>query len=123
MNDRARTPAGWPAGVRPPGDPEWRRSAVGWLLDQCPADYRGYPVLARHPVALLHLAVHHVGAQLQANRQALAGARSRLRELPPPALAEVVEVLELEQVRLQAATRGLTLVAEAMRRAPNGPRQ
>jgi hypothetical protein len=119
VNANARVPAGWPVGVHPPADPDWQRSAVGWLLDQCPADYRRYPVLARHPLGLLHLAVHHVEAQLNANRQALATARSRLRELPPPAVAEIVEVLEVEQIRLQAATRGLTLVGEALRRRPN----
>jgi hypothetical protein len=87
---------------------------VAWLLDQCPADYRGYPVLARHPTALVHLAAHHLDAQLNANRQALATARARLRELPPPVVAEVVEVLEIEQIRLQGVTRGLTLVGEAL---------
>jgi hypothetical protein len=87
------------------------------MFDQCPADYRGHRVLSRHPVALLHLAVHHVEAQLQGNRQALASVRSRLRGLPPPVLAEVVEVLEIEQVRLQAVMRGLSLVADALRRS------
>lgn len=109
-----RVPPGWPDQVRPPDSPDWQRSAVGWLLDQCPADYRGYPVLARHPVALIHVAAHHVDAQLHGNRQALAAVRSRLRELPPPALAEVVEVLEIEQIRLQAVARGLTLVGDAL---------
>jgi hypothetical protein len=109
-----RVPPGWPDQVRPPGSPDWQRSAVGWLLDHCPAEYRGYPVLSRHPAALVHLAVHHVRAQLQGNRQALAEVRTRLRELAPPALAEVVEVLEIEQVRLQSVARGLTLVGEAL---------
>jgi hypothetical protein len=109
------TPPGWPGEVRPPGTPGWERSAVSWLLDQCPADYRGYPVLARHPLALVHLAAHHVDAQAHANRQALATVRTRLRDLAPNVLAEVVEVLELEQVRLQAAARGLTLVGQGLR--------
>lgn len=114
MSPQPRVPPGWPEQVRPPGSPDWQRSAVSWLLDQCPADYRGYPVLSRHPAALVHLAARHVEAQLHGNRQALAGVRSRLRDLPPGALAEVVEVLEVEQIRLQAATRGLTLVGQAL---------
>lgn len=114
MTERRRVPPGWPDRVLPPEAPDWQRSAAGWLLDQCPADYRGYPVLARHPAALVHLASHHVEAQLHGNRQALATVRARLRELPAPVLAEVVEVVEMEQVRLQAVARGLTLVAEAL---------
>lgn len=114
MSPAAHVPPGWPAEVRPVADPDWQRSAVSWLLDQCPADYRGHRVLSRHPAALIHLAAHHVEAQLQGNRQALASVRSRLRDLPPPVLAEVVEVLEIEQVRLQAVARGLSLVGEAL---------
>ena len=49
-------PPGWPPAVRPPGSPDWERTAVEWLLDLCPADYRGYPVLRRHPLALAALA-------------------------------------------------------------------
>lgn len=111
-----RVPPGWPAQVRPAGSPDWQSSALAWLLDQCPAEYRGYPVLGRHPAALVHLAGPHVDAQVQANRRALATARTGLRgDLPPAALAEVVEVLEIEQIRLQSVARGLTLVGEALR--------
>lgn len=114
MSPEPHVPPGWPVEVRPPGSPDWQRSAVGWLLDQCPADYRLYPVLSRHPVALVHLASHHVQAQLHGNRQALASVRTRLRELPPPVLTEVVEALEVEQVRLQGVVRSLGLVAQAL---------
>lgn len=108
-------PPGWPAPVRPAGSPDWQRSAVSWLLDQCPADYRGYPVLVRYPVALVHLANYHVEGQVHANRQALATVRARLRELPPPVLDELIEVLEVEQIHLQVVARGLSLVREALR--------
>lgn len=112
----ASTPPGWPAAVRPPGAPGWQRSAVGWLLDLCPPDYRGYPVLSRHPVALARLAVLHVEAELQANRRAVAGARVEFGEhVPPPALAEVIEALETERARLLAARRGVDLVEQALR--------
>jgi hypothetical protein len=117
MSERRQVPPGWPQGVPPPQVADWAGSAVSWLLDQCPADYRGYPVLSRHPLALAHLAAHHVEAQVHANQRALATARVRLRDLPAPALADVVEVLEVEQARLQSVARSLALVGEALRRA------
>lgn len=95
---------------------------MAWLLDQCPAEYRGYPVLVRHPPALVHLAGYHVEAQLQGNRQALAAARARLRDLPPQVLADVVEVLEIEQARLGGVSRALTLVGEALHGRRFAPR-
>ena len=111
----ATVPAGWPADVRPPGAPGWERSAVGWLLDLCPPDYRGYAVVTRQPVVLAWLAGHHVEGQVQATRRALATARADLSgSVPPPALRETVEVLEEELARLVAAQRALGLVAQAL---------
>ena len=108
-------PAGWPAQVRPPGAPGWERSAVGWLLDLCPSDYRGYAVVTRQPVVLAWLAGHHLEGQLQATRRALATARAELSgSVPPPALRETLEVLEEELARLVAAQRAVGLVAQAL---------
>ena len=108
-------PAGWPAQVRPPGVPGWERSAVGWLLDLCPSDYRGYAVVTRQPVVLAWLASHHLEGQLQATRRALATARADLSgSVPPPALRETLEVLEVELARLVAAQRAVGLVAQAL---------
>ena len=42
---RAVVPPGWPRRVLPPAVPGWEESAGAWLLDLCPPDYRGYPVL------------------------------------------------------------------------------
>src|SRR5436853_6361011 len=87
----AAVPPGWPAVVRPPGAPHWERTALNWLLDLCPADYRGYPVLARHPALLAWLAGHHLDGQLQATRRALATARADLADVvPPPVLTEAL---------------------------------
>jgi hypothetical protein len=109
-------PPGWPPAVRPPGAPDWQRSAVGWLLDQCPPEYRGHPVLLRHPVALVVLAGHHTDAGLQACRRALATARSELADdLPQTAMAELIEVLEVEQARMIATRRSVGLVEQALR--------
>lgn len=110
------TPPGWPAQVRPPGSEHWQRSAVGWLLDLCPPEYRGYPAVTRHPPLLAWLAAHHVEAQVQATRRALASARSDLADvLAPPALAEAIDVVEAEEARLAAAQRSVDLVTQALR--------
>lgn len=116
MGGRAQTPPGWPAAVRAPGAPHWEGTALNWLLDLCPADYRGYPVLSRHPAVLAWLAAHHLEGQLQATRRALATARAELLDVvPPPALAEVLEVVESEEARILAVQRSLALVGQALR--------
>ena len=115
-HERAEVPPGWPAAVRPPGAPYWEDTALNWLLDLCPADYRGYPVLARHPALLAWLAGHHLDAQLQGTRRALATARADLADVvPPPALAEALDVVESEEARILAAQRGVVLVGQALR--------
>ena len=107
-------PAGWPAEVRPPGAPQWERSAVNWLLDLCPPDYRGHPVLMRNPAVLAWLAGHHVEAQGHAMRRAIATARSELTGLPAPVLREALDAVETELARTLAAQRAVTLVAQAL---------
>ena len=114
MNGDAGTPAGWPSGVRPPGAPQWERSAVNWLLDLCPPDYRGHPVLARRPAVLAWLAGHHVEGQVHAMRRAIATARAELSGLPEPALRETLDAVETELARTLSAQRGLALVAQAL---------
>jgi hypothetical protein len=109
-------PPGWPPAVRPPGSPDWERTAVEWLLDLCPADYRGYPVLRRHPLALAALARHHVRGAWRACGEALAGVRAELSgDLDARTLEEVLETLDLERARLVAAGRAIGLVDDALR--------
>jgi hypothetical protein len=45
-------PRGWPVEVWPPTEPGWRDSAVAWLLDQVPPEWRLVPALRRHPQVL-----------------------------------------------------------------------
>ena len=45
----ATVPPGWPEQVRPPGAPDWERTAVAWLFDLVPPDYRAHEVLRRYP--------------------------------------------------------------------------
>ncbi|MFI7589231.1 hypothetical protein ACIB24_19370 [Spongisporangium articulatum] len=89
--------------------------AVAWLLDVCPPDYRGYPVLRRHPTALAWLAARHVAAGREAMHRSLATARAELADsLDAAALRDVVEVLELEQLRMLSIGRSVALVSAAL---------
>jgi hypothetical protein len=82
-------PPGWPPEVLPPGSPDWESSAVAWLLDAVPADYRAYGVLRRHPLALARLARHHTNAAVEAARTGYRGAAVELKEhLPPHAIED-----------------------------------
>ncbi len=109
-------PPGWPAAVRPPGAPDWERTAVGWLLDICPPDYRGYAVLRRHPVVLARFAVLHVEACQGAVNRGLSEARGALRDVAGQAAVEAaVEAWQCESARLLAERRAVGLVEEALR--------
>ncbi|NLT54171.1 MAG: hypothetical protein GXX79_06295 [Actinomycetales bacterium] len=109
------TPPDWPAEVRPPGAPDWVRSAVVWLLDLCPADYRRYQVLNRHAVALAWIAVQHTRAAMEGNRRALSTMRVDLGgALEPHVLEQMLEVLRRERDRLAAAHRGAWAVGRAL---------
>lgn len=108
-------PAGWPQGVPPPDVPGWEEFAVEWLLDQCPADYRLYEPLRRHPLALAWVATRHVEAQVAAARESYRRARVELGEgIGPAAVADVLVVLEREGLRLRAAARAAAMVTEAL---------
>ena len=110
------TPPGWPARVRPPGAPGWELSAAAWLLDLCPPEFRGYPVLRRHDVVLARFAVLHVEACQAAVRIGLSQARAALRDY---ADADTIEGALLtwhaEEARLLAERRAVVLVEEALR--------
>ncbi|WP_211221883.1 hypothetical protein [Granulicoccus phenolivorans] len=109
-------PPGWPEEVRPPGAPDWETTAVGFLLDCCPADYRGYPVLRRHPLVLAQFAKEFVEGQCAASRTGLAGVRRSLAGLVPPhAVEQAAEAWQEQQAQLLRVRRGVSLVEEALR--------
>jgi hypothetical protein len=102
--------------VRPPGAPDWERTAIGWLYDLCPPDYRAYDVLRRYPVVLARFAAGHVAAAREAAKQGLATARAELRDaVPPEAVDAAVAAYEREGHRLAAVARAVKLVEEALR--------
>ena len=116
MSDPGVAPPGWPAEVRPPGAPDWERTAVAWLYDQCPPDYRAHEVLRRHPVVLARFAVGHLKSAVDAARTGLGTARADLRDLiPPEAVDAAITAYEVEGARLVKALRAAELVEEALR--------
>jgi hypothetical protein len=112
----AYMPPGWPTGVHPPGSDEFEATAVDWLLDVVPPDYRLHGVLRRHPVALAAMARHHTAACVEGARQGYRTARTELAEvLPPHALEAVLTAYRTEGHRLAATARAVALVERAIR--------
>ncbi len=109
-------PPEWPAQVRAPGAPEWEDSAVAWLFDQCPPDYRGYDVLRRHPVVLARFAALHLDAAVQAAGTGVRTARAEFAgRLAPETVESVLAAFEREGRRLARARRQVDLVERALR--------
>ena len=111
-----RLPPGWPEQVRPPGAPDWERTAVAWLFDLVPPDYRAHEVLRRYPVLLARFAADHVAAGLEAARKGWRTVRVELADqLPADAIEAAMTAYEREGARLAAAARGVEVVAGALR--------
>ncbi len=109
-------PPGWPGRVRPPGTSDWERTATEFLLDCCPADYRRYRLLRRHPVVLAMFATVFVEAQVAASRDGLAGVRVGLADfVEPEVVAQAVEVWSQQQAWLARLRREVGMVTEALR--------
>ncbi|NAZ87535.1 hypothetical protein GTR00_15735 [Kineococcus sp. T90] len=99
----------------PPGAQRWQDTAVAWLLDQAPPEYRGYPPVRQHPLLLAWLVGHHVAAQQDAVRRATASARRDLAaHLPPEVAPRVFWVLEREELRLLRLARAVGLLQRAL---------
>lgn len=116
-------PPGWPEQVLPPQAPDWELSAVGWLLDLCPAEYRAHEVLRRHPVVLARFAAGHVSAAVEAARQGIRTSRADLRGLVPPEVVDAaIAAYEREGRRLVQVSRQIALVDAALRGERHVPR-
>ncbi|MDA8369015.1 MAG: hypothetical protein M0026_04010 [Nocardiopsaceae bacterium] len=108
----------WPAGVHPPGSESFTETAVAWLFDQIPADYRLHGVLRRYPVALSRLVRQHVAGCLEGTRRGYRTARVDLRDrLPPHALDQVMNAYLTEGQRMASVLRSVEAVDEALRAA------
>jgi hypothetical protein len=111
-------PSGWPAGVHPPGSEGFERTAVAWLLEVVPPDYRLHGVLIRHPLALAALARHHLAACVTGAREGYSTARAELgRDLPPQGVTAVLAAYQAEGTRLVATAQAVDLVSSALRSA------
>jgi hypothetical protein len=112
----AYLPPGWPTGVHPPGSEEFERTAVAWLLDVVPPDYRMHGVLRRHPIALAALARRHLAACVEGARQGYRTARTELGGvLPVSGLDAVLAAYRSEGSRLVTAARAADLLEQALR--------
>jgi hypothetical protein len=119
----AYIPPGWPAGVHPPGSEDFESTAVGWLLDVVPPDYRLHGVLRRYPVALAALARYHSKACVEGARQGYRTARTELAGvLPPHAIDTVLAAYRKEGARLAATAEAVNLVERALRGEEFTPR-
>lgn len=109
-------PPGWPEGVRPPRSEDWEDTAAAFLLDCCPAEYRGYRVLRRHPVVLARFAALHVEAQVRACREGIGGVRASLGSYLSPEVLESALAAWHEQAELlRRRRREVALVEQALR--------
>jgi hypothetical protein len=110
------TPPGWPDRVRPPGAPDWERTAIAFLFDCCPADFRAYPVLRNHPVVLARFATQFVEGQYRSAQEGLSGARISLLDYVSAEVVEAATEAWLEQsAQLVRIRRAVGLVEEALR--------
>jgi hypothetical protein len=101
--------------VHPPGSEDFEATAIAWLLDVVPPDYRLHGVLRRHPVALAAMARHHTAASVEGARQGYRTARTELGEaLPPHAVDAVLAAYRSEGRRLAATARAVVLIERAM---------
>ena len=116
MSDAAYVPPGWPNQVRPPGAPGWEATAIAYLLDCCPADFRAYRVLRNHPVVLAQFASVFVNGQHEASQRGLAEVRTSLSDCVEPDVVDAATQAWLEQdARLARVRRAVTLLDEALR--------
>ncbi len=112
----AYLPPGWPTGVHPPSSEGFERTAVAWLLDVVPPDYRLHGVLQRHPIALATLARRHLAACVEGARQGYRTARTELGDvLPVSGVDAVLAAYRSEGHRLVTAARAADLVERALR--------
>lgn len=109
-------PPGWPALVRPAGAEGWEGTAVSFLLDCSPPDFRGYRVLRNHPLVLARFASRFVSGQSRTAEEGVAEIRTSLAGLADPPVIEAATEAWLEQAaRLTRVRRAVDLVEAGLR--------
>ena len=102
--------------MHPPGSDDFEATAIAWLLDVVPPDYRLHGVLRRYPVALAAMARHHTAACVEGARQGYRTTRTELgTALPPHAVDAVLAAYRDEGRRLAATARAAILIERAFR--------
>jgi hypothetical protein len=115
MSTSAYVPPGWPVQVRPPGATGWEATAIAYLLDCCPSDFRAYRVLRNHPVVLAQFATHFVNGQHEASQRGLAAVRTSISEYVDAEVVEAATQAWLEQeARLTRTRRAVALIEDAL---------
>ena len=89
---------------------------MAYLFDCCPADFRAYGVLRKHPVVLAQFASHFVAGQTRAMQEGLAAARTALQAyVEPRGLDEASEAWLDQAARLVRTRRAVGLIEDALR--------
>ena len=116
MSSLVYVPPGWPAKVRPPGAPDWESTAISFLLDCCPPDFRAYRVLRNHPIVLARFAARFVEGQHRCSQEGIAEIRTSLKDLVASYVIEAAAAAWLaEDARLARTRRAVMLVEQALR--------
>ena len=116
MSSPVYVPPGWPAKVRPPGAPDWESTAISFLLDCCPPDFRAYRVLRNHPIVLARFAARFVEGQHRCSQEGIAEIRTSLKDLVASGVIEAAaEAWLAEDARLARTRRAVLLVEQALR--------
>ncbi|WP_433335951.1 hypothetical protein [Spirillospora sp. CA-294931] len=118
------TPPGWPKQVHPPDTERFEDTALAWLLELVPPEYRRYGVLRRYPIALARMARHHVNASVEAAREGFRTARVELGDtVPPHGVEAVLDTYRREGGRLVVLLQAIDLVETALRgqESPDDP--
>jgi hypothetical protein len=104
--------------VHPPGSEDFEATAIAWLLDVVPPDFRLHGVLRRHPAALAAMARHHTQACVEGARAGYRTVRTELGEmLPPHAIDAVLAAYRTEGRRLASTAKAVTLIEQELHNA------
>lgn len=116
VEQQAVRPPGWPVQVLPAGVPGWEDTAMRWLLDLCPPEFRGYSGLRRYPAVLARFTALHIEGMQMASRRGLAEGRTALRDVAEQdVIDKSLATWEVEIARLVGVRRAVSLVEEALR--------